>query len=69
VQDFGELNMSFASLTSDDTTSDLVMKPDYFITISERAVCDYSSYQCTLLHSACSVYIEAYLIDLLHKGL
>jgi hypothetical protein len=53
VQDFGELNKNFASLTTDDTTSDLVIKPDNFITVSERAVCDYSSYQCTLLHYAC----------------
>jgi hypothetical protein len=69
VQDFGELIMNFASLANDDTTSDLVIKPEYYITVSEQAVCDYSSYQCTMLHSACSVYTKVYLIDLLHEVL
>jgi hypothetical protein len=63
------LIMNFASLANDDTTSDLVIRPEYYIIVSEQVVCDYSSYQRTMLHSACSTYTKAYLTELLHEGL
>ena len=70
MKDFGELIMMFSSLANDDTTSDLVIKPEYYITENVQHVCEFSCCGCicTILDSAWTIVTKAYFIDLPHEA-